>query len=111
MEKIKIPTTNHFGNGVTQWADGEGAPDTPGSSAAEGRSWWNGLLDNMAGILNGAANIVGAANSYDRTTTTNNNTRTDTTGAFSFTNGTTITAMVLGGVAVVIVLIIVLGRK
>lgn len=106
MEKIKIPTTNPFGNGVTQWDDPAGAAQASGS-------WWSKVLDNMGGILNGAANIVGAANNYDRTTTVNTNTRNvnDTTGHFSFTNGTTITALAIGGIAVIIVLIIVLGRK
>lgn len=71
---------------------------------------WNGLIDsvfgNAGGILNGVSSIVGAAN--NKTTTTYN--YNENKNAFSFTNGTTITALVVGGVAIIVTIILVLKK-
>ena len=86
MKKQIIPTTNPLGNGVTQW-------------------------DDLAEIFGGIGSIVGNANSYSRTTDTTNRTVNETNGFFSFSNGTTLTVIILGGIAVIVTLILVLGKK
>ena len=113
MKKQLIPTTNPIQlYGATGQA-GEGYfgnynPSQPSSGSSFS---WNNLFDNLGNILSGAGSIVGAANSYDRTTTINNNNSDTVDGHFSFTNGTTLTAIILGAIALIIVLVIVLGRK
>lgn len=118
MKKQLIPTTNPIQlYGATGQA-GEGyfgnynLPQPSDGNTSSGSSFsWNNLFDNLGSILSGAGSIVGAANSYDRTTTINNNTSDTVGGHFSFTNGTTLTAIILGAIALIIVLVIVLGRK
>lgn len=112
MRKILIPSTNQFGNGVTQWAD----PDMNGSqNPDEGKGGsnfsWNNFVSNLGDIFNGIGNIVGNANSYSRTTDNTNRNISETNGHWSFTNGTTLTLIVLGGIALIITLVLVLGRK
>lgn len=113
MKKQTIPTNNPLGGGVTQWAED---PDGGGTGTGGGFSWDN-LVNHMGGILNGIGSIVTGANSYDRRTSvdvTEHNTSeniNNTTGRFSLTNGSTVTVIVVAGLAVVIALILVLGRK
>ncbi len=113
MKKQLIPSTNQFGNGVTQWADPPEDGAAPGGSVASGGSGfsWDNLVSNFGSILNGVGNIVGAANNSYHKTENINEDKTTTTGLFSFTNGTTLTVIVIGGIALIITLVLVLGKK
>ncbi len=128
MKKQIIPTNNPLGGGVTQWADenavngpfmpdwvggGEsGSTDTGGSSFS-----WNNLVSHMGNILNGIGSIVTGANNWNRTTNVDvtehniDENINNTTGRFSWSNGTTVTVIVVAGLVVVIALILVLGKK
>lgn len=68
---------------------------------------WNSLFSNAGNMFNGIASIVGAANT--KTENVNKNIVQET--KFSWTNGTTITAIVLGGVALIIAMILILRNK
>lgn len=86
----------------------DGAVET---TTGNGFSWNNALssfFNNAGGMLNGVAGIVGAANTknYSATITTDNTNRN----LFSWTNGTTVTALVIGGVAIIVTLILVLRK-
>jgi hypothetical protein len=118
MKKQIIPTTNPLGNGVTQWDDpsmmgpqlpdwlrGDQETDTGGGFS------WNNLVSHLGSIFNGIGNIIGNANSYSRSTENTNRTVNETHGSLSFTNGTTLTVIILGGIALIITLILVLGKK
>ncbi len=72
---------------------------------------WNNLVSHLGSIFNGIGNIIGNANSYSRSTDTTNRTVNETHGSLSFTNGTTLTVIILGGIALIITLILVLGKK
>lgn len=61
------------------------------------------IFDGVAAIGNSAANIVSAANNKSMTTTTNTN--------FSIKNATGITVAVMGGLAAIVVIIIVARRN
>jgi hypothetical protein len=89
----------------------DGATGTGTTGSGNSFSWNNALssfFDNAGGMLNGVAGIVGAANTknYSATITTDNTNRN----LFSWTNGTTVTAIVIGGVAIVVTLILVLRK-
>lgn len=90
-----------------------GANNTNDGSASGGFSW-NGFFDsffgNAGGILDGVSGIVGAANNKNTTNTTTVTYDTSNRNFFSWSNGTTITAIVIGGVAIVITLILVLKK-
>ena len=92
--------TGDFGSGHAGNAGNKG-----GSSFS-----WNRLIDsvfgNAGGILNGVGSIVGAANNKTTTTYSYNENKN----AFSFTNGTTVTALVIGGVAIIVTIILVLKK-
>lgn len=123
MNKILIPTNNPIGSGTTQWA--KGSDDIPDpiknpeayaeylkakkAAKSGGGFSWNNLVSNLGNIFNGIGSIVGNANSYSRSTTNTN--INDTTGRLVYRNSTTITVIVLGGIAVLITLILVLGKK
>lgn len=128
MKKQIIPTTNPLGNGVTQWDDpsmmgpqlpdwlrGDQETDTGGddqeTDTSSGFFNWNNLVSHLGSIFNGIGNIIGNANSYSRSTDTTNRTVNETHGSLSFTNGTTLTVIILGGIALIITLILVLGKK
>ena len=118
MKKKLIPSTNQFGNGVTQWADpnmvGPQQPDwvnNPDEDAGRSGFSWNNLVSHLGDIFNGVGSIVGNANSYSRTTDNTNRNIDEVNGRWSFTNGTTLTVIVLGGIAVIVTLVLVLGRK
>lgn len=127
MKKQIIPTTNPLGNGVTQWDDpsmmgpqlpdwlrGDQETDTGGDDQetdTSGGFSWNNLVSHLGSIFNGIGNIIGNANSYSRSTDTTNRTVNETHGSLSFTNGTTLTVIILGGIALIITLILVLGKK
>ena len=114
MKKQIIPTNNPLGNGITQWVD-DPDPETGGNqeSGTGNRFSWNNLVSHLGGIFDGIGSIVGNANSYSRETNTNttNHTVNETNGSFSFSNGTTLTVIILGGIAVIITLILILGKK
>lgn len=86
-----------------------GENSNPNGSTSDGQPWLNSLFENLGDIAQGAASIVSAANTKNYNTK-NENINTNTN-KFSWTNGTTITAMVIGGVAIIIVLILVLRKK
>ena len=111
MKKKLIPTNNPIGNGTTQWDEPEAVPGQSKDGAADTSSSfsWNNFVSDLGNIFNGIGSIVGNANSYSRTTTTTN--INDTTGRLVYRNSTTITVIVLGGIAVLITLILVLGKK
>lgn len=127
MKKQIIPTTNPLGNGITQWDDpsmmgpqlpdwlrGDQETDTSGDDQETDTSGgfnWNNLVSHLGSIFNGIGNIIGNANSYSRSTDTTNRTVNETHGSLSFTNGTTLTVIILGGIALIITLILVLGKK
>lgn len=128
MKKQIIPTTNPLGNGVTQWDDpsmmgpqlpdwlrGDQETDTGGDDQETDTSGgffnWNNLVSHLGSIFNGIGNIIGNANSYSRSTENTNRTVNETHGSLSFTNGTTLTVIILGGIALIITLILVLGKK
>ncbi|MBR3725252.1 MAG: hypothetical protein IKN11_07715 [Bacteroidales bacterium] len=119
MKKQIIPTTNPLGNGVTQWDDpnmvGPQVPDNVRDLYEETKTGggfsWNNLVSHLGDIFGGIGSIVGNANSYSRTTDTTNRTVNETNGSFSFSNGTTLTVIILGGIAVIVTLILVLGKK
>ena len=128
MKKQIIPTTNPLGNGVTQWDDpsmmgpqlpdwlrGDQDSDTGGDDQETDTSGgffnWNNLVSHLGSIFNGIGNIIGNANSYSRSTENTNRTVNETHGSLSFTNGTTLTVIILGGIALIITLILVLGKK
>lgn len=118
MKKQLIPSTNPIklygatGQAGAGYSGNDNLPQGSDNSSGSGSSFsWNNLFDNLGSILSGAGSIVGAVNSYDRTTTINNNNSDTVDGHFSFTNGTTLTAIILGAIALIIVLVIVLGRK
>lgn len=121
MKKQIIPTTNPLGNGVTQWDDpnmvGPQVPDNVRELYEETKTGggfsWNNLVSHLGDIFDGIGSIVGNANSYSRETNTNttNHTVNETNGSFSFSNGTTLTVIILGGIAVIITLILILGKK
>ena len=128
MKKQIIPTTNPLGNGVTQWDDpsmmgpqlpdwlrGDQKTDTGGddqkTDTSSGFFNWNNLVSHLGSIFNGIGNIIGNANSYSRSTENTNRTVNETHGSLSFTNGTTLTVIILGGIALIITLILVLGKK
>lgn len=93
-------------NGIEDMYGGEGYHPADNHS---NEPWLNSLFENLGEILTGASSIVGAANtSYHRTETKNENINKN---SFSWTNGTTITAMVIGGVAIIIVLILIFRKK
>ena len=128
MKKQIIPTNNPLGGGVTQWADGNalngpfmpdwvgggesGSTDTGGSGFS-----WDNLVSHMGNILNGIGSIVTGANSWNRTTNVDvtehniDENINNTTGRFSWSNGSTVTVIVVAGLVVVIALILVLGKK
>ena len=127
MKKQIIPTTNPLGNGITQWDDpsmmgpqlpdwlrGDQETDTGGddqeTDTSSGFSW-NNLISHLGSIFNGIGNIIGNANSYSRSTENTNRTVNETHGSLSFTNGTTLTVIILGGIALIITLILVHGKK
>lgn len=127
MKKKLIPSTNQFGNGVTQWAIIPDHPD-PIKDPQGYKLWleerkaekdkekssgfsWNNLVSHLGDIFNGVGSIVGNANSYSRTTDNTNRNIDEVNGRWSFTNGTTLTVIVLGGIAVIVTLVLVLGRK
>lgn len=118
MKKKLIPTNNPIGSGTTQWADAIGPQqpdwvnDNPpdGSKGSSGFSW-NNFVSNLGNIFSGIGDIVGNANSYSRTTDNTNRNINDTTGRIIYRNSTTITVIILGGIAVLITLILVLGKK
>lgn len=99
-------------------ADGDqpkdtGAGSTPSSSSSSGfnlNGFFDSLFGNAGGILNGVGTIVGAANNKSTTNTTTVDLNTTSKNAFSWSNGTTVTAIVIGGVAIVIALILVLKK-
>ena len=117
MKKQIIPTTNPPRNRVTQWDDPlQAGPDPrwnddPQEPDTSGGFSWNNLFSHLGSIFNGIANIIGNANSYSRSTDTTNRTVNETHGSLSFTNGTTLTVIILGGIALIITLILVLGKK
>lgn len=94
--------------------------DTPTGSRSSfgggstGGGWLNSLLENGGSIFSGIADIVGAA----RTKTENVNITNSTTNrnideahaSFWQGNGTTITALIIGGVAVIVTLVICLKK-
>lgn len=128
MKKQIIPTNNPLGGGVTQWADenalngpfmpdwvggGEsGSTDTGGSGFS-----WNNLVSHLGDMLHGVGSIVTGANSWNRTTNVDvtehniDENINNTTGRFSWSNGSTVTVIVVAGLVVVIALILVLGKK
>lgn len=106
MNKILIPTNNPIGSGTTQWDE----PDAAGESSG-GKFSWNNFVSNLGNIFSGIGDIVGNANSYSRTTDNTNRNINDTTGRIIYRNSTTITVIILGGIAVLITLILVLGKK
>lgn len=112
MKKQIIPTNNPLGNGITQWVD-DPDPETGGKqeSGTGNRFSWNNLVSHLGDIFDGIGSIVGNANSYSRETNTTNHTVNETNGSFSFSNGTTLTVIILGGIAVIITLILILGKK
>lgn len=109
---------------MTQWADGGSAdgdwvvggnegslgPERPGFS-------WDNLVSHMGNILNGIGSIVTGANNWNRNTNVDVTEHTideninNTTGRFSWSNGSTVTVIVVAGLVVVIALILVLGKK
>ena len=107
MKKQIIPSTNQFGNGVTQWAD----PSEGGTASGGSGFSWDNLLSNLGGILGGIGSIVGNANSYSRTTDNTNRNIDEATERVVYRNDTTVTVVILGGIAVIITLILVLGKK
>lgn len=127
MKKQIIPTTNPLGNGITQWDDpsmmgpqlpdwlrGDQKTDTGGDDQetdTSGGFSWNNLVSHLGSIFNGIGNIIGNANSYSRSTENTTRTVNETHGSLSFTNGTTLTVIILGGIALIITLILVLGKK
>ena len=118
MKKQLIPSTNPIklygatGQAGAGYFGNYNLPQGSDNSSGSGSSFsWNSFFSNLGGILSGAGQVVDAANSYDRTTTVNNNNTDTVNGHFSFTNGTTLTAIILGAIALIIVLVIVLGRK
>ncbi len=112
MKKQIIPTTNPLGNGVTQWDDPAAASQAESKKEKDpGGFSWNNLVSNFGDILNGVGSIVGNANSYSRETTNRNENLNETNGSFRFSNGTTLTVIILGGIALIITLILVLGKK
>ena len=108
MKKTIFPKEDDF---LRLRADGD-QPD--GSGASSSGLNWNGFFDsffgNAGGILNGVGTIVGAANNKSTTNTTTVDLNATNRNAFSWSNGTTITAIVIGGVAIVITLILVLKK-
>lgn len=124
MKKQIIPTNNPLGGGVTQWADGgdvngdwvvggeSGSGDTGGSGFS-----WNNLVSHMGNILHGVGSIVTGANNWNRNTNVDvtehniDENINNTTGRFSWSNGSTVTVIVVAGLVVVIALILVLGKK
>ena len=106
MNKILIPTNNPIGSGTTLWDE----PDAAGESSG-GKFSWDNFVSHLGDILGGIGSIVGNANSYSRTTDVNNRNIDETTGRVVYRNGTTVTVVILGGIAVLITLILVLGKK
>lgn len=124
MKKQIIPTNNPLGGGVTQWADGGDVNDplvvggNEGSLGPERSGFsWNNLVSHMGNILHGIGSIVTGANNWNRTTNVDVTEHTideninNTTGRFSWSNGSTVTVIVVAGLVVVIALILVLGKK
>ena len=110
MKKQLIPTNNPIGSGYTQWFPADTDPTNPQTNGGSRFSWDN-FVSNLGGIFNGIGNIVGNANSYTRTTDNTNRNIDETTGRLIYRNSTTITVIILGGIAVLITLILVLGKK
>lgn len=110
MNKKLIPTNNPIGSGTTLWDKPDAAPDAAGESSG-GKFSWNNFVSNLGDILGGISSIVGNANSYSRTTDNTNRNFDETTGRVIYRNGTTVTVVILGGIAVLITLILVLGKK
>lgn len=124
MNKILIPTNNPIGSGTTQWAVGSDIPDpiedpeayveylkAKKAAKSGGGFSWNNFVSNLGDILGGIGSIVGNANSYSRTTDVTNRNIDEATGRVVYRNGTTVTVVILGGIAVLITLILVLGKK
>lgn len=124
MKKQIIPTNNPLGGGVTQWADGgdvNGDWVVGGDEASLGQNGrgfsWDNLVSHMGNILHGIGSIVTGANNWNRNTNVDVTEHTideninNTTGRFSWSNGTTVTVIVVAGLVVVIALILVLGKK
>lgn len=125
MNKKLIPTNNPIGSGTTQWA--KGSDDIPDpiknpeayaeylkakkAAKSGGGFSWNNFVSNLGNIFSGIGDIVGNANSYSRTTDNTNRNIDETTGRIVYRNSTTITVIILGGIAVLITLILVLGKK
>ena len=78
---------------------------------------WNNLVSHMGNILNGIGSIVTGANNWNRNTNVDvtehniDENINNTTGRFSWSNGSTVTVIVVAGLVVVIALILVLGKK
>ena len=125
MKKKLIPTNNPIGSGTTQWVeppkpdplkDPEGYTEWLKAQKQEktndsSKFSWNNFVSHLGDIFNGIGSIVGNANSYSRTTDNTNRNIDEVNGRWSITNGTTLTVIVLGGIAVIITLILVLGNK
>lgn len=115
MKKKLIPTNNPIGSGTTQWVsppeDRDKAEDNNSSDQSSSGFSWNNFVSNLGNIFSGIGDIVGNANSYSRTTDNTNRNIDETTGRIIYRNSTTITVIILGGIAVLITLILVLGKK
>ncbi len=91
------------------------SPDVPALSGTDDSGFdWNNLVSsffsNAGNILQGIAGIVVGSNNSNHTTTLNTNTTLVDSSNRSTTNGATVTAIAIGGLAVVVALILVLGK-
>ena len=105
MKKTIFPKQDDF---LRLRADGD-QPDGSGSGFNL-NGFFDSLFGNAGGILNGVGTIVGASNNRSTTNTTTVDFNTSSRNSFSWSNGTTVTAIVIGGVAIVIALILVLKK-
>ena len=117
MKKQIIPTNNPLGGGVTQWADGGDVNGDwvvggeSGSTGSGGSGFsWNNLVSKVGSIVTGANNWNRTTN-VDVTEHNIDENIKNTTGRFSWSNGSTVTVIVVAGLVVVIALILVLGKK
>lgn len=86
-------------------------PGVVGETYHAEEGWTKSLFDNLGSAFNGIASIVNAAN----TKTENINEHRDITStnknSFTWTNGTTVAAVVMGGVVICVILALTLKNK
>lgn len=78
-------------------------------TSGSGNSWLNSLFNNLGSAFSGIGDIVRAANT--KTEVVDETRAITTKNSFTWTNGTTVAAVVMGGVVICVILALTLKNK